>query len=68
VHLKKFAKNLESAFREIYNYAVLEAKKYPRCKIGVFYGEDPRVALEFEKLFKQNVNIDLIYQALDLRK
>jgi len=60
VHLKKFAKNLDSAFREIYNYAVLEAKKYPKCKIGVFYGEDPGVALEFEKLFRQNsqLNID----------
>ncbi|OQA20677.1 MAG: DegV domain-containing protein [Actinobacteria bacterium ADurb.Bin346] len=60
VHLKKFAKNLDAAFREIYNFAVLEAKKNKKSKIGIFYGEDSTIASKLEKLFRQNkeINID----------
>ena len=59
VHLKKFTKNLDSAFKEIYNYAVSEAKKYSSSKIGIFYGEDPKAALKLEKLLRENREIQI---------
>jgi DegV family protein with EDD domain len=56
VKLQKFAKNLNSAFREIFRIAKKDSlrfyeKGYKKMHIGIFYGRDENQALKIKQMF-----------------
>lgn len=59
VSLKKMTRNRKKAFTGIYNLIRNEAKQNERCRIGIFYGEDIKPALELRDIITQDKSIKI---------